>query len=236
MSEEMQYSIHESARAIHVNLKISARRGLEVVVPRGFDCARIPLILEGRREWIKKTLARVSGYELKIPPAFGDVLPGLIDLPAIGETWRVEYAPAPAPSVMLRQVAPDAIRLSGAVESQSACWTVLKLWLRAKAASAFGAMLAGLVRETGLSFGRLTIRCQSSRWGSCSWRGDLSLNLKMLFLPLPQVRHILIHELCHTRYHNHSKAFRRLLDSLDPGGRGIRGQIRRSYLTLPGWI
>ena len=65
--------------------------------------------------------------------------------------------------------------------------------------------------------------------------GDI-VNLKMLFLTPPQVRQILIHELCHTRHHNHSRAFWGLVSSLDSGDSAIRAEIRASWRTIPAWI
>lgn len=236
MAEEMQYSIRESSRARHVNLRISVQRGLEIVVPRGFDRARIPRILEGRREWIRKSLAEISRQARSGGGAARDALPERIEMPALGESWRVEYEPSPSARAVLRQAGPDTLRLSGAVASKDVCRALLLRWLRARAGKEFGAMLAGLARETGLSFGRLSIRCQSSRWGSCSMRCDISLNLKMLFLTPPQVRQILIHELCHTRHHNHSRAFWGLVSSLDSGDSAIRAEIRASWRTIPAWI
>lgn len=56
-------------------------------------------------------------------------------------------------------------------------------------------------------FKRLTIRAQSTRWGSCSRSGTLSFNYKLFFLPTPLIDYIIVHELCHVREMNHSRKF-----------------------------
>ncbi len=59
----------------------------------------------------------------------------------------------------------------------------------------------------GVSYGRVTIRAQSSRWGSCSKAGNLNFNC-LLMLATPEVRdYVVIHELCHRKQMNHSPSF-----------------------------
>lgn len=59
----------------------------------------------------------------------------------------------------------------------------------------------------GVSYGRVTIRCQRTRWGSCSARGDLSFNCLLLLAPPEVLDSVVVHELAHRRQMNHSPAF-----------------------------
>lgn len=72
-------------------------------------------------------------------------------------------------------------------------------------------VLPRLAREyaprVGVTYGRITIRCQRTRWGSCSSVGNLNFNCLLMLSP-PEVRtYVVVHELCHRREMNHSSAF-----------------------------
>lgn len=64
-----------------------------------------------------------------------------------------------------------------------------------------------LARQHGFTFNRLTIRNQKTRWGSCSSKNNINLNIKLARLPSPLMDYVILHELVHTRIKNHSRDF-----------------------------
>lgn len=76
--------------------------------------------------------------------------------------------------------------------------------------------LVNLSKEFDFKYGKVTVRNQSSRYGSCSGHGNLSFNWQIIFFPYPQFQHILLHELTHLDIKNHSSKFWNQLTNYDP--------------------
>lgn len=79
--------------------------------------------------------------------------------------------------------------------------------LAKEAAAWFAAKTAELAPVVGVSYGRITIRTQRTRWGSCSGKGNLNFNCLLMLAPEKVREYVVVHELCHRKEMNHSKAF-----------------------------
>ena len=98
--------------------------------------------------------------------------------------------------------------------------------LRQQAARELTPQLLALAAIHGLEVRRVSIRNQRSRWGSCSPRGHIALNYRLVLMP-PEVReYILIHELMHLKQANHSIRFWRLVEAACPAFREAERWLR----------
>ena len=104
-----------------------------------------------------------------------------------------------------------------------------------KAAAGIAERLREIAAKFGFSYNRLTIRNQKTRWGSCSMKNNLSLNIKLALLPGELRDFILVHELAHTEIKNHGPAFWQKLESIYPNARELDKQINRlgALLRIP---
>lgn len=80
----------------------------------------------------------------------------------------------------------------------------------------------------GVSFGTITIRNQKSRWGSCTKKGNLSFSYRIVFLPEELQNYLVVHEVCHIREFNHSKAFWELVKQEVPSYKQLRKKLKGS--------
>ncbi len=78
----------------------------------------------------------------------------------------------------------------------------------------------------GVDYGRITIRNQRSRWGSCSAKGNLNFNCLMMLMPEEIRDYIVVHELCHRLVMNHSAAFWRQVERVLPEYKKCRKWLR----------
>ena len=79
----------------------------------------------------------------------------------------------------------------------------------------------------GVSYGRITIRAQKSRWGSCSAKGNLNFNCLLMLTPPEVQNYVIVHELCHRKQMNHSPAFWREVEQIMPEYRRHRLWLKK---------
>lgn len=102
--------------------------------------------------------------------------------------------------------------------------------LRAQAKVILPPRLKGLADEHGFTYNRVTIKNNISNWGSCSVRGNINLNLRLVTLPQPLQDYVMLHELCHLKEMNHGPKFHALLESLCPDHRTLEKELRQYKL------
>ena len=101
---------------------------------------------------------------------------------------------------------------------------------RARARVLVHELAAFEAQRLGVAFQRIAIRDQRTRWGSCSSRGTLSFNWRLVLAPLAVAEYVVVHELCHLREPNHSPRFWQLVAAARPGYRE-----QRRWLADHGW-
>ncbi|MDE6640003.1 MAG: M48 family metallopeptidase [Acetatifactor sp.] len=91
---------------------------------------------------------------------------------------------------------------------------------------------------TGGSYTSVTIRDQKTRWGSCSSRGTLSFNYRLIFAPPTVLDYVVVHELCHLTHMNHSKEFWNMVGSIMPDYKTHKNWLREHgrELTLEHYL
>ncbi len=84
-----------------------------------------------------------------------------------------------------------------------------------------------LAKQYGLSYNAISIRNQKTRWGSCSSKNNISLNIMLVMLPDDLMDYVILHELAHTRVKNHSKEFWGQLNNLVENAKKKDSQLKQ---------
>ena len=161
-------------------------------------------------------------------------LPEEIILPAVEEHWHIAYQASDR--LMVGPLEANCLAVMGPLEEPDLIMERVIDWLKVKAERHFSSYLRRLSEAHNLHYERLIIRGQRTRWGSCSSDGVISLNYKLLFLSSEVARYVLIHELCHTKHLNHSKAFWKLVAQLEPDYKRLDRMSRAYEQQIPVWI
>ena len=102
--------------------------------------------------------------------------------------------------------------------------------LRAQAKLSLPPRLKELADEHGFTYNRVTIKNNISNWGSCSAKGNINLNLRLVTLPQSLQDYVMLHELCHLREMNHGPRFHALQESLCTDHRKLEKELRQHKL------
>jgi len=231
-----------SRRAGGVILRMLPSRGLEIVVPAGFNLDLLPLAVESRRAWIEDAAAKLAASG-ELPGLLPVLLPRRILLTALGLEYRVDYLAREAPdrACRVREMGGGrlAVSLAGGEEGGEpleSARQALGAFVKAKAGPLLVAALRRTSQEVGVPFVSARVRQQRTRWGSCTAGGRVSLNVTLAFLPAALTRYVFIHELCHTRHQNHSRSFWDAVRAIEPGCRELDAALRHGAHYVPLWF
>jgi predicted metal-dependent hydrolase len=226
---EHGWSVRQSARARRLSVRVFRNGGVEIVVPPRTPARRVSEFVSEHREWIERQRRRTA------PARHWPLPPELLSLTAIGEQWRCSTM-AGAGRTRLREIAADELQIGGPLDDQDRLRCLLTNWLIERARLRFEAPLRALAAQMAVRPGRLQVRCQRSRWGSCSRRGTISLNACLLFQRPEVLRYLMIHELSHLRHMNHSARFWAEVARHEPDWKALDRELLQSWIRVPSWI
>ncbi|MDA0735198.1 MAG: DUF45 domain-containing protein [Chloroflexi bacterium] len=222
------YTIKLRNNSKSIRLQVSLANGLEVCVPRGVSSKQIEKVLNQNQEWIVGSLGQIQ-------KRLGQLAPQAIELRAIEKRWEVEYETTANQRISVEESGYSTLLVKGNLGNSYGIALALRRWLGGKAQEHLLPWLNGLSEEFDLSFDKVVIRGQTTRWGSCSSLKTISINRNLLFLPLPLVRYVLIHELVHTIQLDHSRRFWELLGERVNNSRNLDRAAKRAWHYAPPW-
>lgn len=104
--------------------------------------------------------------------------------------------------------------------------------LKEKAKAVLAQRVAHYAELVGVEYGRITIRMQKTRWGSCSSKGNLNFNCLLMLTPPEVMDSVVVHELCHRKHMNHSKAFYAEVERVMPDYKARHAWLKKNGAAL----
>lgn len=232
----LNYQIRSSNRAKYIRMEYSPDKGLVVTQPRGVCEHRLADWVNGKVDWINNAVIKTAEKQQHRAPDKPLERPDTIELPAINEVIQVKYIPTRSTQISASEDDNGLLTLQGAVDNTGFCIHVLQKWTQSYAKYHLGVLLHKAAEDTGFTFNSYRVKAQKSRWGSCSTRGNINLNYKLLLMPPEWARYTMIHELCHTQEMNHSKRFWALVEQQMPDYKRVHEAMKRADTVLPAWV
>ena len=192
-------------RARRYVLRVGPDGRLRVTVPRGGSRAEGLRFIERHRAWIERERVRVASSQGSRAWTTGTAILVRGSLETIVVT--------PSGDFLTVAYGDRIIRVPGGVEDVR---SFVERDLRELAREELTSRIQALAVCHDLTLGRVTIRNQRSRWGSCSPGGNIALNFRLVQTPREICDYVLMHELMHLRQQNHSRTFWRLVAAACP--------------------
>nr|CAA6804506.1 MAG: protein of unknown function DUF45 [uncultured Thiotrichaceae bacterium] len=231
----LNYHIRPSTRAKYMRMQFSVDKGLIVTQPKGISILRLTEWVHSKLDWISKVSLDVAAKREQLTPTEPLQRPDSLELTAINQNIRVQYILTKSRQIRMEHNKNGVLTLEGATDNTEHCILSLQKWTQNYAKQPLGLALQKESQRTGLSYESYRVKAQRSRWGSCSSRGNINLNYKLILMPTEWMRYTLIHELCHTQEMNHSKRFWALVEQHMPDYQRIHNEMKRADTVLPDW-
>jgi len=219
--QPVSYTVKRSPRARRARLEVSLATGLTVVVPWTYDVDRLPDLLKAKSRWI---LGKMRRYGQAPAQSAGSEFRNGDTVPYLGRDLELVVRETQRNVHSIKLEGSRLIVSMGAGGGRQAL--LLEAWYRMQAARVIGKKAEELSARLGVTYGRITIRGQKTRWGSCSQKGNLNFNWKLIMSPEPVVDYVIIHELAHLKELNHTKRFWQLVAQHCPGWREHRKWLK----------
>jgi predicted metal-dependent hydrolase len=220
------FAVRVSARARRLTARVHVGGRVEIVVPVGVNVKTVRDFVQRFTPWIDRKVAAMQCFT-----ETAAVVPPAVEFAFTNERFDVDWHRVPK-----RTISQQGGRLVVHAPDEADARFLLQGWLKRAAGERLAPPLMQLASDLNYSVARVAIRCQRTRWGSCSTRGTVSLNCSLIFLRPEVVRYLFVHELAHTKHMNHSANFWRLVERLEPNYRSLDRELLAGWRTVPAWV
>jgi len=213
----MDYQIKRSSRSLSLRISINTKAELVVSAPKFMPEFMIHKFVEAQKTWIESNLAKVKKNQVTVKTD---------ELYIFDKKYQIIVNDsADKMGIFVREEKIFVNNLSKKTPAKIA--QQIEEFLKKTAAKYIATRTQILAKQMGIDYQRISLRQQSSRWGSCSSRGNLNFNWRLVHYSPAIIDYVIIHELAHRQEMNHSKKFWGIVKKHDSEYLIHKGQLRK---------
>ncbi len=237
----LPYTLIVSQRARRLSMKIGIDRGLEVVIPPRFNQNRIEPFMTQHHDWIIKNIKKHSARQNqiktnKIKDGYTIKILGEPKTVRICQTSKKKSYVKVARALKFNSDAAyydnEEITIYQSDKSPDEIKNILENHLKKEAKKIFAARTSVLASRMNLTYNRITIKSQKTRWGSCSKNKNLNFNWRLILTEPEIMDSIIIHELSHLVHMNHGRRFYNLVEQYCPNHKKLNKKLKETIFPL----
>jgi predicted metal-dependent hydrolase len=215
----VQFDSETSVQVIHSSRRKTALLTVEdghvqIIIPSTVSEDRVRQIIQKRAAWIRQKLHLNSLVKASKPKEFvnGE------SFPYLGKNYRLKFVRGGEPDACMKNGFLEVtIPKSGSIEKhQSSIKKLIVAWYQSHAEERFLIKANRFMKQLGVNPAKVSVRDFKSRWGSCSVRGDISFNWRVIMAPNRVIDYVVVHELAHLIAHDHSDKFWKTIRKMIP--------------------
>jgi predicted metal-dependent hydrolase len=225
-NHQLTYTIIYQKNRKSVQLKLNSSSHLTITAPTRFPKEGIEKIVLEKRKWIVKQITKLAAA------AANPINKSVCDNAAIlflGQPHILKFMSKDThkPPVHLEenQIMLNILPLT-AKDTNATAEKILKQWYIHYATNTLVTRTTFWASVIKVNPKRITIKEQKTRWGSCSSKGNINYNWRIIMAPMEVIDYLVIHELCHLRIPNHSQAFWQEVGNYSPHFKQCREWLR----------
>jgi predicted metal-dependent hydrolase len=221
--------LQRNPRSRNLKIRIHPEKGIMVSIPSACSEAYALSFVKTKEDWIKKSLAKTTRVKNKstVFTESTDFIThfhrlSLLKHPKLTLRFEVKNG-------VLTVYYPETADVTDSRVQDFVRHAILQT-MRFEAKSYLPKRTLELANKVNLEVSNITVRNNKTRWGSCSGRNSISLNIHLMRLPSPLIDYFILHELAHIKVKSHGKPFWQFLESLLPGAKILDKKLNEYHL------
>lgn len=220
-NETIPYRIIRSKRKT-LSIEITLQGEVLVRIPMGSKMEDVQRLVESKGSWIQKKRAEMLSKKQVEEKRYEDGT----TLYYLGDAIQLKIE-RQNKNTMSIQVIDKQMLLRLPESFNGSIKPILEEWYYKEAAKEIGVRVSKYATRIGVCYQRITLKDQKTRWGSCSSRGNLNFNYRLIMAPPEVIDYVVVHELCHLLHMNHSSLFWGAVEAVMPNYTKYRDWLKQ---------